>query len=410
MKKFNKNIFVFVFCILFVGMGLCSGELMREIREATQKFLNGKSSGFKRISKLEENIDKISTEKLFYHNEMMNVNSLKENLLGTRVVFKDDATVVKSNSGSLVNPVTKIKEEDIKTIGKRIVELKSVAESKGAHFLYCFAPTKNSVEMLPENTENNYLWNIEKFFYEMDQLQIPYIDLSNAFVNSGGLTSDCFYKTDHHWTSRSGFIANKFICNTLSEKFGFEINEDYTDLENYNLKIYKNWFLGSYGKKVGAFFSWNVADDFELITPTFDTSFLVDEPIKVDNVVRQGVFANTVLYMENLDSIDYYKMSPYYVYCGRDSRYQRFINKYNPKGSKILIIRDSYSIVVTPFLSMQASEVHSFDIRNRNKLDKEGKVDIMQKIEEIKPDYVLVLYSGLSSLDDSNGCYDFLFK
>ena len=82
---------------------------------------------------------------------MMDVNSVKENLLGTRVVFKDDTTVVKMNSGSLSSKSQKLDTEDIKQTVETINRLKSVSEEHGAKFLYCATPTKPQYEKNPEN-------------------------------------------------------------------------------------------------------------------------------------------------------------------------------------------------------------------------------------------------------------------
>ena len=237
MKKFNKNILVFVFCMLFVGVGLCSEDLFSGTKDAFDNLMNGKSSKFTRIAKFEKKIDSISTDNLLYHNEMMDVNSIKDNALGTRVVNKDDTTVVKSDNSSLITPLEMIDDEDIDTIAINIDRLKKVSETNGAKFLYCFAPTKYAVESAPVNINNSYYKNVKSFFKKMDDYQIPYIDLTNAFKNEGGLTGDCFYKTDHHWTARSGFLANTFICNQLKNMYGFEVNEEYIDLNNYNIKF-----------------------------------------------------------------------------------------------------------------------------------------------------------------------------
>lgn len=408
MRKFNKNIIVFVFCMLFVGVGLCSGELFEGIGEATQKFFQGKSSGFKRLAKLENSVDSLSTEKLFYHNQMMDVNSLKENLLGTRVVQKDDIVVVKSDSGSLVSgslniPSETNTKEDIQQISNRIKELRIVTESNGAHFLYCYAPAKLEIEDTPPNVYNTYYDNKNTFFSAMDSLKIPYIDLANSFDGNGGLTSNDFYKTDHHWTANAGFCANKYICEQLSARYGFEVNREYTDIDNYNIKTFDKWFLGSFGKKVGTYFTWFGADDFDLITPKFETDLTEEQPFK--DQTRTGKFEETVLYMDNLEK-DYYGKNTYATYSGGDFRLQIMKNNLNKNGKKILLIRDSFACVVAPFLSLQTSELHICDMRDFEDFVGD-KINAEDYIKNNRPDYVIVLYSGIGSLDKSNGTYDF---
>ena len=75
-------------------------------------------------------------------------------------------------------------------------------------------------------------------------------------------------------------------------------------------------------------------------------------------------------------------------------------------SKKILLIRDSFACVVAPFLALQTSELHICDMRNYEYYVGE-KLNAEEYIKQIKPDYVIVLYSGVSSIEKSNGKYDF---
>ena len=67
-------------------------------------------------------------------------------------------------------------------------------------------------------------------------------------------------------------------------------------------------------------------------------------------------------------------------------------------GAKVLIIKDSFANVVTPFLCLQTSELHICDMRGFERMNGQ-EIDLKQYINEIKPDYVLVLFGGVSSLE-----------
>ena len=71
-------------------------------------------------------------------------------------------------------------------------------------------------------------------------------------------------------------------------------------------------------------------------------------------------------------------------------------NNLNPHGKKILMICDSFAMVVTPFLALQTSELHICDVRDNEKYVGE-KLNMEKYIKEIKPDYVIVLYNGVSN-------------
>lgn len=402
MKNYNKNIIVFVICSLFVCAGMFSSEMYKEMGQAFNNFINGKASKFTRIAKLENKIDGISTEKLLYHDQMMDVNSVLENIKGTRVVPKKDVIVAKSNNGSLLNSEEKIADEDINTIVAQIKRVKDISEEYGAKFLYCSAPRKEIYESAPENVDNYLFDNYSYFLRKMKSEDIPYIDFLPK-MDTLSQSCDVFFKTDHHWTPRAGFFAYKAICEDLNMRYDFVYDNKLTDLHNYSITLYDNWFLGSRGKKTGKYFTWSGPDDFELITPKFKTNLAEIQPIK--NETRYGEFNDTVLYMENMEK-NYYNINTYATYSGGDFRLQIMKNRQKKQGCRVLLIRDSFACVVAPFLSLQTSELHVCDMRDFEEFVGD-KINVAEYINEIRPDYVLVLYSGVKSLDNSNGKYDF---
>lgn len=403
MKKFNKNSLLFVFVIVFVAVGIwgkCFSSLKHYTIECVYGLLHGNISSF---FDYKYYVDDISNKELSYHDTMMDINSIKNNLLGTKVIEKDDVVVVKSDSGSLAEPTKGLRDIEIEEIALKIEELKNIVEKNKASFLYCIAPTKGLYESLPENVENAYVNNHNSFISKLKSHGVPTLDLSVALKENGVKDSDVFYYTDHHWTATSGFMATKAICEKLNKCYEFDYTQSLIDMNNYNIKVYPDWFLGSKGKKVGAFFTWHGADDFELITPRFETDLTEMQPFK--NQVRSGSFEETVLYKNNLEK-DYYKINTYATYSGGDFRLQIVKNNLNPNGKKVLLIRDSFACVVSPFLSLQTSELHICDVRNGDYYVGD-KLNIETYIQEINPDYVIVLYSGVSAPDSENGRYEF---
>ena len=97
---------------------------------------------------------------------------------------------------------------------------------------------------------------------------------------------------------------------------------------------------------MGKNFSWVGAEDFELITPKFDTDLTEEQP--QSDLIRSGSFEEIAIHKELLRT-DYYKVSAYNAYSGGNSRLQIFRNNKNKDGKKIVIVRDSYAMVVTPF-------------------------------------------------------------
>lgn len=403
MKNFNKNIIVFMSCIIFIGIGLCSKNLYLEIGNALQDFFTGNASITYRINKLENKINKIFDEETSYRYHMVTINSIKNNILGTKVIIKDNEKIVESDSGKLMLEKNKITDTEISFIVSNILKLKNIAESNNAKFLYCVAPTKELYEKAPANIQNYAQYNHSSFLYHLEQQHIPFIDLSQALTNCDINTSEIFYRTDHHWTTKSGFFTAKSICEELSLRYNFKYDIRYTDINNYNIRLYQNYFLGSRGKKVGLYFNGRGADDFELITPKFSTNITEEQPLK--GITRTGSFEETMLYTENLN-INYYEVDPYSTYCGGIFRLQIMRNNLNSSGKKILLICDSFAGVVAPFLMLNTSELHTCDMRDFSGR-KEKKLNAEQYIKEINPDYVMVLYHSVSSIQESSGKYNF---
>ena len=97
--------------------------------------------------------------------------------------------------------------------------------------------------------------------------------------------------------------------------------------------------------------------------------------------------------------------SLYDVYGG-NFRLQIIQNGVVKNGKKVLMVRDSFAQPVSCFFATQVEEVHLCDVRNYMQYVGE-KINMESYISEIKPDYVIVLYSGAYSKEHSGGYYDF---
>lgn len=403
MKKFNKNILAFILIFAFIIAGY-SGKLFAYLKDnALETAIDVKNGQLDSIYGFIQSVDDNLGERLSYHDQMMDMNSAKENILGNRVIFKEDSVVVKTDAGNMMGLRKKVTTEEIQSTVSVIEQLKDVAVSNGAEFLYCLAPRKELYESAPANVENHCAENYSGFVSEMDNRQIPCIGFVDSLRENGIADEDIFFSTDHHWKPLSGFIAANTILDELYRRYGFTYDKQKTDIQDYTIETYHDLFLGSYGRKAGRFFSWKGADDFDVISPGFDTHLTEEQPAKGEK--RQGGFDDTVLFQDNLKK-DYYHTATYATYCGGDFRLQIIKNLKNPEGKKALLVRDSFAGVVAPFLALQFSELHICDMRNFEYFVGE-KINLEDYIRDTNPDYVIVLYSDVSSLEGSDGRYDF---
>lgn len=405
MKKFNFNIILFVFAFLFIVLGFNNEYYMyfKSVVYDGLQDIKANKSVMESIQTTKSKIERISEDKLRYHNTLMDIDSIRQNLLNTETIYKDDDVLIKSKEGMLSAPHEELlTEAELEKIASNFAELKDKSEANGAGFLYVAIPSKPDYLDFPLNVENFSAQNLDNFISVLDKNKIPVLDMRSVFSKYD--YKDLYFYTDHHWTPKAGFLTVESILNDLNARYGIEYNKEYCDINNYNVKTYKNYFLGSTGKKTGTYFTWHGADDFDLITPKFDTDFTEMQPIK--DQIRKGKFEDTVLYMEHIKEKDFYGKSPYCVYSGGDFRLQIMKNNNNINGKKVLLIRDSYACVAAPFLALNMSEVHVTDLRDMNFFVGE-RINVYEYIEEIDPDIVMVLYNGVYSFEAAIGSYDF---
>ena len=400
--KFNKNIILFVAVMLFILSGFTL-RYFQDLKYQVLSFLVQNEDAAEDVSSLLDRIDNMSTDYLRYHDEMMHLDSLKQRLTNNRIIVKDDDTVVRTDSDSLVLlQSAPFSETEVDGIVDNITRLQKHAKANNAEFLYIAAPSKSVTLDLPENVTDYGKDNFSTFLNGLEKNNVPTLNLCRVLEEENRLDSSLFFKTDHHWLPDVGFWATGEICRELNERYGFEYNTQYTDLSNYDITVHENIFLGSVGKKVGLWYTSEGAEDFSVITPEFKTDFTSRRPHK--NVEQTGSFEDVLLNMKHVAHVDYFNMNPYATYSGGDYRLQILSNNRNVEGKKILIVRDSFANVVTPFLALHAGELHVADTRF---MIPDEPLNIYDYIEQFKPDYVMLLYGGVEDPPHGYGRYDF---
>lgn len=397
MKKINRNVFVFIFVALFIISGLFSKDLVKELKKSAKDFIKSDKSVSDRVETIIDDIENITTEELSYHNEMVDLNSLVLNKTGTDYVVKNSDTVVKADNDYLAYGVSKMDDETLTKYADNISELYEYTKQKDIPFLYVMTPQKGYDLEFPAGTENYIEENCKAHLKNLEERGVPYFEIRQSMENEGITEDEAFFVTDHHWTAKTAFWATSQICSEIDSRYGFEYDKTVFDLENYNIKTYENWFLGSQGKKVGRFFTDLYVDDIDLITPKFNTSLTVSQPLKDET--KTGTFEETLISMERIEEKGFYEYNPYVVYTGGDYHIQTVENHNNTDGKDILVIRDSYAAASTPFLSLTAHNTHMLDLRNYSGMYGDRVASVSAYIDEMQPDYVIVMYYGVNKDD-----------
>ena len=262
-------------------------------------------------------------------------------------------------------------------------------QTKNIPLLYVAIPNKLSSDStyLVVNQED-----IDKDFVlgELRKNNISMLDLRENIRVENKNWHSLFYNTDHHWRAETGLWASKIIAEKLNAHFAFDFDTELLNTKNFNNKLYKNFFLGSIGQKVGHMLA--KPDDFILITPNFETKFYVlyaasrmNYTEKYENADWETAF----IAHSRLETKISYSENAYNAYMKGWQRNTFISNKLNSNGKKILIIGDSNARVVVPFVAILTESVIYIEPRQFN-----GSIETL--VGKEKPDIVILMYNRVS--------------
>lgn len=399
-RKFNYNIIVFVVVAVLIVFSWTSKEMLKGTKNAAKSFVKEPS-----LEKLISNIDKTSKEYKFKY-ESVDIHSLSYLITDTRSMQKGEDVIVRMDNGYLAYDYREVSDDIIEQTAKSCAKLNDFCAGMNIPFMYIYAPQKQYFGKYPVGNENTNRSEGEKFVKALRNNGVNTLSLAEKIIEQNMKMEDSYFITDHHWTPETGFWAAGEICKKLNSDYGFEYDAAKNDINNYNVKVYKDWFLGSQGKKTGKFFTSLGVDDISLIIPKFETNV----EIKDKRGTKTGKLEDVVYSKEKIEQKSFHNKNPYAVYSGGDFAEQTITNKNATNNKKIVIVRDSYACAVTPFLALNVAEIRILDIRK----GMHGKACIESVSEYIKthnPDYAMVLYSGITA---HNGGKDvaqhFVFK
>ncbi|MEL7657238.1 MAG: hypothetical protein AAGU75_15180, partial [Bacillota bacterium] len=183
-----------------------------------------------------------------------------------------------------------VPRQDVSEELENIYQLKDELDKADIPLLYIQAPFKlpEEEQQLPENVKDYANDNADRFIKGLESKDINYFDLRENYWSQGMTQNQLFFNTDHHWSIDGAFSGYQSIAEVLNRDYGFHINEKFTDINQFNRKVYKDYYLGSMGRRVGE--PYGGLDDFTLITPNFDTDYTVYERDYGGEKVYEGTF------------------------------------------------------------------------------------------------------------------------
>ena len=353
------------------------------IAEAAGNYMGNKEdSGLRSVVSDLESVDRATYP-------FVNVNGLYQNLMQRNYMYDADSEndTIKTTRGQLASVSSSVSKKKMKASVAELAETRDRLNAQGIPLLYVQAPGKLgfSEEGPMPGLENNTYEKLNRFLAELDKADIEYVDTREWMSETG---PDGFYDTDHHWTVETCFDIASRLGSLLNSEYGFNINEEALDASNYDFDTHKDAFLGAEGRRTGRYYAG--LDDFTVITPAFDTDFHVEiESKETGHSERDGSFEDTIM-DSTKDTVHYsFDDSAYYAYWGGDYGRAEAVNNKIDDDSSIVVIKDSYGIPVTAFLTNMFHKVNVIDIRYY-----ESDKKLRDVIAEADPDMVMFIYGS----------------
>lgn len=372
MKKTISLLFLSVLFCMSLGIAAKCAWVSYQECIAAGGGMKGVSTAYRNITKNELSFFVLGRNEIW-----VNLYGAAQRAAGVDVIPDEDRTVYRLSNDALTfhgreEPAFSAKEtEGISTI-------KSTSDAAGAQSWFIYIPHKfceQEVKFAARGVQDESAERQRAEIAAYRQEGYSILDLHSAMHAQKMPHVDQYYRTDHHWKTRTALWAAREIAGALGLDTS-ALRED-----GFTVETYPNCFLGSEGKHCGRFYSR--PDDFELLLPKAETSFT--RTFLKSEETKTGSFDEALLFRRHLERT-----------IGAENAYAVFLNgddavtiqnNLNPNGVHITFIKDSYTISVAPYLALLCGRLDLLDPR----YDKEI---ILPFIRENRPDYVCVSVSN----------------
>ncbi len=258
------------------------------------------------------------------------------------------------------------------------------------------------IPLLYLQAPNKYIEGYTEFPLGMDSAATANADAMLRLLQEGGtnalsfrqvLASQAFdpalmfYRTDHHWTTQAAFSAYDYTVSYLNETYAFGLDTGKTAPEAWEALSFENYFLGSQGRRVSATLCG--LDDYTCLLPRFSTSYDIYNPYESEDTPQwQGTFRETIIRDQLLLSDDV-AQNRYASYFQYDFGHLRIENLEMDNDLTVAIVKDSFALPFTAFLSTCFQTTHMMDLRGFTG-------NLTETLLQIRPDLVIILYGNAS--------------
>ena len=344
------------------------------------------------VSNIKENVEKATSTKLRDYNKMVELSYIYNKVIDYDLVSNTSGDSRIKVEGDYL--IKFIDDYDVSSNAMQLIAFNDYLKDNNIDLLYVQAPFKTSrdqeISPIYKDFSND---NIDKLLKGIDG-KVDYIDLRDNIKNNQYNYLSLFYKTDHHWLPTTGLWATNVISKYLNNNYDLNLYIENINMNNLRVKTYSNVFFGSDGRYVTLVNA--KPENFDLILPKYDTQLSVK--IYDKEISKTGTYAETLIDDSQIQHNDYYNQEVYSAYAYGNRSLIEVHNELVNNNKKVLLIKDSFAQVVTPFLALENEYTSIIDLRYFNG-------SLKSYIKKYQPDIVLVLYNGNIVVDMDKANY-----
>lgn len=392
----NRKYSIFItvlFCVFLYGFGIAHFVLPdRDFSEQENRYLTQFTAPTPknlRSGEFMEKFEKYFNDQFPLRDGWIQLKALSERTLGKQ---ENNGVYLGRDWQTLFARFTRLPEEEL---AKRLGYVNKLGENLDVPVYFALVPDKSYAypHLLPANAPDVDDGSTIDWFSVRCGENVTFIDLrwtlgdtcwfgmdsdDRGAVSPDPKTGD-FYRTDHHWTTAGAYGAYLALMEQMGLEASANFRQDWAD----QLTPVSDSFYGTTYSASGA--GWVRPDTICTMIPEGG----LNGHVTVTRYPEGEPVESTMYHPDKLEVKDKYS----YFLGGNQPLC--VIKNPDAAGGKLLVIRDSYSDSLAPFLAEDFREVHLFDLRYNN-------VSLKKYVEDNGIDQVLVLYSANNFNTDSN--------
>ena len=306
-----------------------------------------------------------------------------EEYIADQFPFRDGWTVLKARLEQLIGKkefndvylagdtlISKVEDPNSALVDKNFGYINTMAGKTEANVHLGLIPSAAEIwrDRLPEGA---YSWDQTILLEMAEKTGLNTVDILSALREHAG--EQIFYRTDHHWTSLGAYYGYVAIMESLGK------GDEVIPMDRFTPETVSEAFNGTLYSSSGI--HWLKPDTIE---------YWVKEDGLIVTSWRTGKEEVSALYDRSYLSVK----DKYSSFLGGNQPLCVIKNE-NASGGKLLIVRDSYTDSVAPFLAQHFSEVHLMDLRYY-------RSSVAGYANQNGIDDILVLYSVPNFITDLN--------